>query len=83
MQINIIRHKGGSLQCRRRQEETGRRQGTVLCLLPGGRIEETENRPLSPCLLQDKMEVFLILWQNLQQEVITYIWKHRTIVVRT
>ena len=64
MQINIIRHKGGSLQCRRRQEET-------------------ENRPLSPCLLQDKMEVFLILWQNLQQEVITYIWKHRTIVVRT
>ena len=52
MQINIIRHKGGSLQCRRRQEET-------------------ENRPLSPCLLQDKMEVFLILWQNLQQEVIT------------
>ena len=71
------------------------RKGTVLCLLPGGRIEETENRPLptmsssraliykafkhlthylSPCplvSLQDKMEVFLILWQNLQQEVIT------------
>ena len=54
-------------------EETRRRPGdrgrfSVSC--PGGK--ETENRPLSPqdCLLQDKMEV-LILWQNLQQEVIT------------
>jgi len=64
-------------------EETRRRPGdrgrfSVSC---PGKIEETENRPLSP---QDKMEVFLILWQNLQQEVITQIWKHRTkIAMRT